>query len=53
MAETGHIKNVEHFQMMIAAVQGYGGVYKPANADITLANLQTSRSAACSFTKLR
>ncbi len=32
MAETGHIKNVEHFQMMIAAVTGYGGVYKLANA---------------------
>ena len=46
MAETGHIKNVEHFQMMIAAVQGYGGVYKPANADITLANLQTDLANA-------
>jgi hypothetical protein len=37
MAETGHIKNVEHFQMMIAAMQGYGAAYKPANTDITLA----------------
>ncbi len=46
MAETGHIKNVEHFQMMIAAVNGYGGAYKPANAAITLANLQAALNDA-------
>ncbi len=46
MAETGHIKNVEHFQMMIAAVQGYGGVYQPANADITVASLQADLANA-------
>ncbi len=39
MAETGHVKNVEHFQMMIAAVQGYGGAYKPVNV--------TSRFPTC------
>ena len=32
--------------MMIVAVQGYRGAYKLANADITLANLQTALNDA-------
>ena len=46
MAETGHIRNVEHFEMMIAAVQGYGVAYKPSNPLIELPTMQTALAAA-------
>jgi hypothetical protein len=46
MAETGHAKNVEHFQMMISLVAGYGAEYAPSNATISLAQLNTALTAA-------
>ena len=33
MAETGHAKNVENWQKMIAACTGFGGDYKPSSAN--------------------
>ncbi|MGB2913021.1 MAG: hypothetical protein WBB81_05625 [Pyrinomonadaceae bacterium] len=41
MAETGHAKNVENWQKMIAACTGFGGAYKPSNADLALASMTT------------
>lgn len=43
MAETGHAKNVENWQKMIAAGTGFGGDYKPLNDANNVDNLQTSR----------
>jgi hypothetical protein len=42
MAETGNAINVANFKQMISSVQGYGGVYKPANTAIELGALQSS-----------
>jgi hypothetical protein len=33
MAETGHARNVEHFQQMISFCTGYGTDYDPTNDD--------------------
>ena len=41
MAETGHAKNVENWQKMIAACTGFGGDYKPSNANLTVASMTT------------
>lgn len=41
MAETGHAKNVENWQKMIAACTGFGGVYKPSNANLEVASMST------------
>lgn len=41
MAETGHAKNVENWQKMIAACVGFGGDYKPSNTDLTVASMNT------------
>jgi len=40
MAETGHARNVAHFDTLIAFCEGYGADYKPSNTSITVANLQ-------------
>ena len=41
MAETGHAKNVENWQKMIAACTGFGGDYKPSNANLEVASMTT------------
>jgi len=41
MAETGHAKNVENWQKMIAACTGFGGDYKPSNVSIQLGSMTT------------
>ena len=41
MAETGHAKNVENWQKMIAACAGFGAGYAPTNADLALASMNT------------
>ena len=45
MAETGHIRNVERFQMMISAVNGYGAAYDPSNPAILVAALNAALAA--------
>lgn len=42
MAETGHARNVEHFQQMISFCTGYGTDYDPTNAIIELAKPDTA-----------
>lgn len=46
MAETGHARNVEHFQQMISFCTGYGTDYDPTNAMIELAALNTALTDA-------
>lgn len=46
MAETGHARNVERFAQLISFVQGYGADYAPANAAISLVNLQAKHAAS-------
>ena len=41
MAETGHAKNVENWQKMIAACTGFGGDYKPSNVNLTVGSMTT------------
>ncbi len=41
MAETGHAKNVENWQKMIAACTGFGPGYNPSNANLTVASMNT------------
>lgn len=41
MAETGHAKNVENWQKMIAACTGFGAGYQPTNPDLALASMNT------------
>ena len=47
MAETGHAKNVANFESMVSFVTGYGGDYKPGNAEIQLGQLSAARSLSC------
>jgi hypothetical protein len=37
--ETGHARNVQHFQEMIAFVDSWGAAYAPSNSAISLVNL--------------
>lgn len=46
MAETGHVRNVEHFASLIGFVVGYGAAYSRSNAAIELAALQARLTAA-------
>ena len=46
MAETGHARNIEHLNTMIAFVTGYGAAYAPSNAAITLAALTAKLTAS-------
>ena len=39
--ETGHARNVEHFQQLISFVDSWGAPYAPTNAAIALVALQT------------
>ena len=44
--ETGHAKNVAHFEELIGFCTGYGATYNPAKASIKLAALQTLLTSA-------
>ncbi|MEQ1603545.1 MAG: hypothetical protein ABL999_01600 [Pyrinomonadaceae bacterium] len=39
MAETGHAKNVENWQKMIAACTGFGVDYAPSNVNLTIVSM--------------
>ncbi len=39
MAETGHAKNVENWQKMIAACTGFGAGYNPSNSLLTVGKM--------------
>lgn len=41
MAETGHAKNLENWQKMIAACTGWRSGYQPTNTDLDLASMNT------------
>ncbi len=45
MAETGHIKNIENFEVMISACNGLGSGYKPNNSELAVSALQTALAA--------
>jgi hypothetical protein len=45
MAETGHAKNVENWQKMIAACTGFGAGYAPTNPNLALASMNTLLTA--------
>ena len=36
MAETGHIKNIENFEVIISACNGYGSAYNPNNSALAI-----------------
>ena len=36
MAETGHIKNIENFEVMISACNGFGSAYNPNNSALAI-----------------
>ncbi len=38
--ETGHAKNVHHFEDLLTICEGYGAAYQPSNADIQLLALR-------------
>ena len=42
--ETGHARNVQHFQEMISFVDSWGGAYAPTNTAISLANLNVKNN---------
>ena len=44
-SETGHIKNLAHFEDLIAYCQSYGTDYNPSNVLLTIAQLQASYAA--------
>lgn len=39
--ETGHARNVQHFESLISFVTAYGIPYAPSNTDLTVLNLNT------------
>ncbi|MBW8331748.1 MAG: hypothetical protein K0M40_07000 [Prolixibacteraceae bacterium] len=38
-SESGHVKNVANFESLMLVISGFGGVYNPSNASITLERL--------------
>lgn len=46
MSEVGHARNIQNFQSLISFVTGYGGVYKPSNPQIELAQLTAALALA-------
>lgn len=44
--ETGHARNIQLFQELISAVNGFGGQYKPTNPLIELSALEAKLNAA-------
>lgn len=48
MSEQGNALNVAHFEELISRCVGFGGVYKPSNTAIEVANLQVKLTAASS-----
>ena len=45
-SETGHIKNLAHFEDLISYCQAYGTAYNPSNTTLTIAQLQATNAAA-------
>jgi hypothetical protein len=46
MSETGHARNVEHFNTLISYVTAYGTDYQPTNTSIELTALTAKLSDA-------
>ena len=44
--ETGHAKNVSHFESLISFCKGYGSKYNPSREALKIANLQTQHTNA-------
>jgi hypothetical protein len=47
-SETGHAKNVTHFEQLISFCTGYGGVYNPSKVTLTLPEL-TANTPNCTI----
>lgn len=45
-SEKGHAKNVANFENLISFCTGYGAVYNPGKASLTVANLKTLHTSA-------
>ncbi len=45
MAETGHIKYIENFEVIISACNGFGSAYNPNNSALVISALQTALNA--------
>lgn len=45
-SETGHIKNLAHFEDLISYCQAYGTTYNPSNAALAIPQLQAVYTAA-------
>jgi|GEM_PF-2922604 len=41
MAETGHAKNIEHFEQRIAYATSWGAAYQPTNPLLLLTNMNS------------
>lgn len=39
ISETGHVINISNFKLMIDTCTAFGAVYKPSNANLTIANM--------------
>ena len=46
MSEQGHALNVAHFEELISRCIGFGGVYEPSNAAISIGSLQGKLAAS-------
>jgi hypothetical protein len=46
ISETGHAKNVTHFEQLISFCTGYGGNYNPSKATLTIPNLTALHTTA-------
>ena len=46
MAETGHIENIENFEVMISACNGFASAYNPNNSALAISALQTALNDA-------
>ena len=44
--ETGHAKNVSHFESLISFCKGYGSKYNPSRDALKIANLETQHTNA-------
>ena len=46
MSETGHARNVQHFQEMVTFYAGWGASYNPSNTAIDLRHMQAKLTGA-------
>lgn len=44
--ETGHARNIQHFEQMLSFIAGWGGSYNPSNTAIEATALQTKLTNA-------